>query len=271
MPTDSGQQLPIVILGAGYTGLHLSALAETRGLTILASSRSPDKHLTDLPPSLRIMFDLERPETWQNIPRGAHLIWCFPAEPERSVAAFARQAASPGRRLVVLGSTSAYNPTPGTEAPLIDESSGINHNRPRVRGEEHLRLNHQAIVLRVAGIYGPGRNVLDWIRKGKVGPSSRCVNLIHVEDLASICLLALERAKPGEVYNVSDGRPRPWAEICEIARQRWGVVPQEPRNDNRPGKRLSTAKLQAVLGYKFRHPDLYTALEAIEAAGKLQG
>ncbi len=266
----NGQPPPIVILGAGYAGRRLSALAEAQGLTVLASSRSPDKHLAYLPASQRILFDLERPETWRNIPRGAHLIWCFPAVPESAVAACARHVISPDRRLLVLGSTAAYKLAPDATDRLIDESSEIDRTLPRVRGEEYLRRTHRAVLLRVAGIYGPGRNVLDWIRKGKVGPSRRCVNLIHVEDLAAICLLALEKAKPGEVYNVSDGRPRPWDEICEIARNRWGVVPQAAREDDRPGKRLSIAKLQAELGYKFRHPDLYEALETIETAGKLQ-
>jgi nucleoside-diphosphate-sugar epimerase len=266
MRAGSGQQPPVVILGAGYTGRHLYALASERGLTVLASSRSPDEHLAQIPAPHRILFDLDRPETWKNIPSGAHLIWCFPAVPESTVAAFAGLVVSQTCRLIVLGSTAAYTPPPAAPDPLIDESSGINRGLPRVRGEEHLRLHHRATVLRVAGIYGPGRNPLNWIRLGKVTASSRCVNLIHVEDLASICLLALERAKPGEVYNISDGQPRSWAEICAIARRRWGVVPQEPREDTRPGKRISTAKLQADLGYRFRYPDLYTALDELESA-----
>ena len=124
------------------------------------------------------------------------------------------------------------------------------------------------IVLRVAGIYGPGRNPLDWIRTGRVVPSRKYVNLIHVEDLAAICLAALERGIPGEVYNVSDGVPRTWDEICRAARERWGVTAHVAQMDQRPGKRIAIEKLRAEIGYLFRHPDLVEALAQLTALSK---
>ncbi|TKB52079.1 MAG: hypothetical protein E8D50_09465 [Nitrospira sp.] len=134
-----------------------------------------------------------------------------------------------------------------------------------MQGEEYLREHHGAIVLRVAGIYGPGRNPLDWITTGRVSPSRKYVNLIHAEDLAAICLLALEKGKPGESYNVSDGTPRTWNEIYATAQQRWGVAAAAGKKDGSPGKRISTAKLRSELGYRFRHSDLYEALNLIES------
>src|SRR5207237_4718199 len=123
------------------------------------------------------------------------------------------------------------------------------------------------IVLRVAGIYGPGRNPLDWIRQGRIGPSRKYVNLIHVEDLAAICLAAIEKGKSGETYNVSDGMPYLWSEICAVAQQRWAVAATRVREDRSSGKRISNAKLRTELGYVLRHPDLYKALALIESAG----
>src|SRR5919106_2359462 len=165
--------VPIVILGAGYTGRSIYARAKERELPVFATSRSPAAHLSDVSPQQRIEFDLHRPETWDNIPQGSHVIWCFPAVPEEAVRAFAGRVLPQAGRVVVLGSTSAYEVGPGQSpaASVIDESAPIDHGRPRVRGEEYLRLHHHAVVLRVAGIYGPGRNVLDWIRRGKVGIS----------------------------------------------------------------------------------------------------
>jgi nucleoside-diphosphate-sugar epimerase len=212
------------------------------------------------------MFDLARPNTWTSIPAGADLIWCFPAMPVELVRAFAKTLGAPPRRLVVLGSTSAYDGTdPSTvyPPPWIDESAPIDLCKPRVQGEEYLRKEHGAIVLRVAGIYGPGRNPLEWIRKGRVELSRRYVNLIHVEDLARICLLALESSTPGEVYNVSDGTPRTWADIGRVAQTRWGITAREAGNDNRPGKRIDTRKLTKELGVHIQHLDLFTALEEL--------
>jgi nucleoside-diphosphate-sugar epimerase len=262
----------IVILGAGYTGRFIYAQATARGLSALVTSRTPDTHLPFAFPSHRIPFDLHRKDTWGNLPAGADLIWCFPAMPLESISAFAETVLvlQHARRIVVLGSTSAYELSSTDSDSVLDESAPMDTTRPRVMGEEHLRAHSRAIVLRVAGIYGPGRHVLDWIRRGKVGPSQRYVNLIHVEDLAGICLSAVERGRDGEVYNVSDGHPRRWSEICDVAKTRWGVVPVKKDFDQRPGKRLSIEKMTRDLRYRFQHPNLYQALDAIESPTSCQ-
>jgi nucleoside-diphosphate-sugar epimerase len=258
----------ILILGAGYTGRHFYATAKGQGQQVLASSRDPTKHLAYARLTDRIEFDLTRQATWKNIPSAADLVWCFPATPLEQVQAFAKTLGAPPRRFVVLGSTSAYavkNDSKEYPPPWLDESAPIDLNKPRVQGEEYLRKHHGAIVLRVAGIYGSGRNPLDWIRQGRVGPSRKHVNLIHAEDLAAICLLALEHGKPGEVYNVSDGTPRTWNEVCAIAQQRWGVAAAQAKEDRSSGKRISNAKLRAELGCVLRYQDLYEALALIES------
>jgi nucleoside-diphosphate-sugar epimerase len=245
-------------------------MGTSQGRTVHATSRNPLNNLANIPLEQRLRFDLEQPSTWGSIPAGADLIWCFPATPFEQVQAFARQLNAPTRRIVVLGSTSAYDaPTQSTEypPPWIDESAPIDLTKPRVQGEEFLRTDCGAIVLRVAGIYGPGRNPLDWIKSGRVSPSRKYVNLIHAEDLAAICLLALDKGKPGEAYNVSDGQPYIWSEICATAQQRWGVTTAAGNENLSTGKRISNAKLRTELDYRFRHPDLYEALALIESTG----
>ena len=259
---------PLVILGSGYTGLVLHRMGTVQGRTVHASSRNPLTNLGGIPSEQRLRFDLEQPSTWLNIPIGADLIWCFPATPLEQVQAFTRRLNAPPRRIVVLGSTSAYEVSDhSTDYPpaWIDESAQIDLTKPRVQGEEFLRTNCGAIVLRVAGIYGPGRNPIDWIRNGRVGPSRKYVNLIHVEDLAAICLVALERGKPGEAYNVSDGTPHTWNEICVTAQQRWSTTAAVVQEDQPTGKRISNAKLRAELDYVLKYPDLYDALDLIDS------
>jgi nucleoside-diphosphate-sugar epimerase len=89
------------------------------------------------------------------------------------------------------------------------------------------------------------------------------VNLIHVEDLAAICLAAIEQGTPGDVYNVSDGQPHTWNEICATAQQRWNVTAAATKEDSSSGKRISNAKVRVQLGYDLKHPDLYEALQAL--------
>lgn len=256
---------PLVVLGSGYTGQVLHTIGTAQGRTVLATSRNPLRHLAEMPSEQRLHFDLEQPSTWMNIPTGADLVWCFPATPLHQVEAFASWLNASARRLVVLGSTSAYEVGESQDYPpqWIDETAPIDLTKPRVQGEEFLRHKYGAIVLRVAGIYGPGRNPLNWIRQGRVGPSRKYVNLIHVEDLAAICLAAIEKGTPGETYNVSDGQPHTWSEICATAQQRWDLAGVPEKEDLSTGKHISNAKLRTALGYTLRHPDLYEALQTL--------
>lgn len=255
----------LIILGAGYTARFLLPLASRHYSQLLATSRDPDRHLRHLAPGQRIRFDLTKNKTWKNIPAETDLLWCFPAAPPALVKRFAATLAVPSRRLVVLGSTSAYDVGASREYPpaWIDESAPTDLTKPRVQGEELLRTDCGAIVLRVAGIYGPGRNPLDWIRTGRVAPSRKYVNLVHVQDLAKICLATLAHGKAGEVYNVSDGTPRTWREICHTARERWGISSIAEKEDAAPGKRIANGKLLKEIGITILHSDLYHEIGAL--------
>jgi len=70
--------------------------------------------------------------------------------------------------------------------------------------------NVPIIILRVSGIYGPGRLPLMQIsqsqpllREEESGPSNR----IQADDLARICWAAAEQGRDGDIFNVSDGHP----------------------------------------------------------------
>jgi nucleoside-diphosphate-sugar epimerase len=256
---------PIVILGSGYTGRYLASALSKGSRRYFASSREPANHLPHVPQTQRIQFDLGQQETWKNIPEEADLLWCFPAAPRDLVRQFAATWKAPPRRIVVLGSTSAYDIGGSDEypPPWIDETAPIDLTKPRVQGEEYLRTKLGAIVLRVAGIYGAGRNPLDWIRQGRVGPSRKYVNLIHVEDLAAICLAMLEKGTPGEVYNISDGTPRTWEDICRTVQTRWGIAAKGRRKEDETGKRISTRKLVHNLQPRLQHSDLYANLQTL--------
>jgi hypothetical protein len=262
----------LVILGSGYTARFVLPLAERRYARILATSREPNQHLSHVAPDRRVQFDLSEPSTWRNVPSEADLLWCFPAQPLKLVQQFAVEARLSSRTVAVLGSTSAYEvPMQATDypPPWIDETAPIDPTKPRVRGEEFLRNEFGAVVLRVAGIYGPGRSPIDWIKTGRVGPSRKYVNLIHVEDLAEICLAVLEQGAPNEAYNVSDGTPRTWAEICRRAQDCWGIQSVTQIDaDVPPGKRITNGKLLAMLqnGHQqLRYPDLWSALAQLAA------
>jgi hypothetical protein len=255
----------LLILGGGYTGRVIFRQAASTQRSVLISSRNPEKHLTGIPPQQRVFFDLLLPETWEHIPAGADLIWTFPPIPLDKVIEFIKTMQTKAGRMVVLGSTSAYRVEPARAPEIIDEKSAIDPALPRVQGEEFLRETLGAVIVRSAGIYGPGRNPLEWIRQGKIGYSDRILNLIHVEDLAGICLRALERGKPGEVYIASDGLPRRCSDLIDATAEIWNVQKTPSPEQIDQGKQLSNQKVIKELEYLFRYPDLLQGLKEIEA------
>ena len=253
---------PLVILGAGYTGRFIYRAARRRRRPVFATSRDPDTHLTFAQPHHRIFFDLREPDTWTRIPPKSDIVWCFPALPQDVAGTFAQHAIDRDSRLVLLGSTSAYRSgRPG----LIDERVPVNRSLPRVSSEEYLRTAFGATVLRLSGLYGPGRHVFDWIRKGKIKNTTKYVNLIHIEDVAELCLLALQHAAPGSTYILSDGRPRSWADICRFAAEHFQIAIPPATVTRDAGKRLSARKVLSDFNYTLKHPDLFTALGELES------
>jgi hypothetical protein len=261
------QHYPLVILGTGYTGRRLYHQARGAGWNALTTSRTPHVHLADIPTERRILFALDRPETWNVIPVPAHIIWCFPATPLHLVQAFFAARPLQSGRIIVMGSTSAY----GKNCGSVTDQSPLNTRLPRVQGEEYLRTRLGAVVIRLGGLYGPGRHVLDWIRKGKVHNTPKWVNLLHVEDAAGICLQALERAQDGATYLASDGTPRTWAEIFSFATLRWNIPIPPSAPPPETGKRVSIQNTLTDLRYTLRYPDLYQALDQIEKNSLLRG
>ncbi len=259
-PSWGLQSHPLVILGAGYTGLRVYQQAIEKGWQVFATSRKPQTQLNDISPEHRLQFDLTQTSTWETIPDPAHLLWCFPAVPFDLVKEFLITRTRQTGRLLVIGSTSAYAP----EGHPIAEDAPLNTDLPRVQTEEYLRTTFGAVLIRLAGLYGPGRHVFNWIRKGKIQNTQKWVNLLHVEDAAAICLRALEHAPDGSTYLASDGYPRTWSEICSVASSTWHIpIPALAASPN-PGKQVSIQKLQTELEYTIRFPDLFKALDDIE-------
>lgn len=72
------------------------------------------------------------------------------------------------------------------------------------------RLLKRAIILRFAGIYGPGRLLRKQaLMNGEplVGDCEKWLNLIHRDDGADAILAAEAKAEPGSVFNIADGSP----------------------------------------------------------------
>ena len=174
------------------------------------------------------------------------------------------------RRFVYISTTGVYGDHRGGD---VDENTpthpGSGHAALRVAAENALlewadRAGCAAVILRVPGIYGPGRLGIERIREQSpivreedIGPGNR----IHVDDLAACCAAALDDATPAGIYNVGDGDHRSSAWFTkEVARQ-LGLPPPpeismaEARQQFSPmrlsflkdQRRVDTAKMRDVL------------------------
>lgn len=120
------------------------------------------------------------------------------------------------QRVVLISTTAVYGDTGGDwvteESPL---QPGTDRGRRRLDAETALlewsrQTGVPVVILRVPGIYGPGRLPRQRLETGLPvlnEAESGFTNRIHSEDLATVCVAAAERGEPGAVYNVSDGRP----------------------------------------------------------------
>ncbi len=135
------------------------------------------------------------------------------------------------------------------------------------------RTGGELVILRVAGIYGPGKLPIQRLQSGQPMVSeadSPITNHIHTFDLVQVCLAAMQRGRSGEVYNVSDGHPGSMTgyfnQVADFSRlPRPPVISMaEAEQQLSPGmlsylgesRRLSNRKLLAELGVELRYPRL---------------
>jgi nucleoside-diphosphate-sugar epimerase len=164
--------------------------------------------------------------------------------------------------LIFTSSTSVYAQIDGSMVTEKDPAEPERETGKILRETEELVLAHHGTVLRLAGIYGPGRCVpLQKLLSGEAaieGDGERIVNSIHRDDAASASCLAAERRWQG-IINVADDTPVTQLEWFQWVCARTGrpVPPFVPRDLSRKrawtSKRVSNAKLRS-LGWSAQYP-----------------
>ncbi len=282
----------VLIVGCGYVGLPLGAALVARQHTVVGVRRSAaaaqEMRAEGIEPAVADLADrssldrLPLPFDW--------VVNCAAAggggrdEYRRTYLEGNRHlldwlGASPPARFVYTGSTSVYGQTDGGD---VDETSPTEPTAATAAvlvNAEQLLLSAQrerefpTIVLRLAGIYGPGRGY--WLRQFLAGEARiegeghRILNLVHRDDVVGAILAVLERGQAGEVYNVVDDAPvtqrgmYTWL-AARLNRPLPPTVPEDrsaPRKRGRTDKRVSNRKLKTEVGYRFRYPTFREGLE----------
>jgi nucleoside-diphosphate-sugar epimerase len=141
-------------------------------------------------------------------------------------------------------------------------------------------------ILRLPGIYGPGRNALARLRDGdarRIVKPGHVSNRAHVDDIAEVTRLVLTRGLKGQIWNVADDEPAPPQDVIAYAATLLGVaLPPEEAFDEAnlspmsasffdEEKRVSAAKAKALLGFKPAYPTYRAGLKALAEAGEGRG
>ena len=123
-------------------------------------------------------------------------------------------------------------------------------------------------ILRLAGIYGPGRSSFDKLREGnarRIIKPGQVFNRIHVEDIARVTLLAAQQRLDG-IFNMADDEPAPPQDVIAHAARLIGmdVPPDLPfetaamtpmqKSFYRDNKRVSNQAIKAALGIDMLYP-----------------
>ena len=283
------------VVGCGDVGLRVARDWARRGAVVtgmVRSSRSV-RRLEEAGVDA-LQLDLDEPGAL-NLPDPAGAVIHYHVPPPREgqgdprisrFLALLEQAGEPPRRIVYLSTSGVYGDCNGEwvteERPPAPDSD---RGRRRLAAEQNLLVwaasgAVETVILRVPGIYGPGRLPIKRLQSGSpVVDERECAfsNRIHAEDLARVAVAAAERGRAGAVYNASDGHPSTMTDYFMQVAELLGLEPppiislDEAREIMTPAmlsflgesRRLDNSQMLRDLKVKLRYPTLEKGLKTV--------
>jgi nucleoside-diphosphate-sugar epimerase len=266
-----------LVIGCGYLGSRVASLWRAAGHRVYVTTRRPaateEFRSKGFEP---ILCDITRPDTLA-FPKVDVVAYAVALDRATGMAmrdvyvdglSAVLDHLPPTRRFVYVSSSSVYGQTDGS---WVDEEAPTDPAEPAgqivLEAEGVLRERRpDAMILRFAGIYGPGR----WLRRKSIelgetiiGNADKWLNLIHADDGAAAVIAAAERGPTGRVYNVCDDEPvrrRDFYRAMAAALRAPTPTFSEPAADaplpphERGNRRLRNRRLHEELGVALRYP-----------------
>jgi nucleoside-diphosphate-sugar epimerase len=281
-----------LVFGLGYSAQRFIDRHAGDLSHITATVRSAEKQQARQGANLELLLfggDGSDPAIAARIAEADMLLVSVPPGPagDPVLAAFGPQiAASKIRRIVYLSTIGVYADHGGG---WIDETaalSGDGRRRMRIDAEAQWRATagDRATMLRLAGIYGPGRNALINLRAGtarRVVKPGQVFNRIHVDDIAASIAAAFAHRKAG-IWNVCDDEPAPPQNVIAFAATLMGIAPPPEvafedaelsamaRSFYATSNRCTNAQLKQDLGVALAYPTYREGLAALWRGGEGQ-
>jgi len=282
----------LLILGCGYVGERLATACRREGMRVIGGTRSRERARalerlgiepamiaspSDLPDALLARVDkivdsvpLSRGEQGMRASQPAWLPTIAPKLVRLKWAAY-------------LSATSVYGDAHGAwvdETDACKPTSG--RGKQRLLAEKTwLQSGLPVEIFRLAGIYGPGRNIISRLRAGGYEAvrwqPSHWSSRIHVDDIIAAILASMRRPRPGRIVNLADDAPSPHADYVQaVARMVDApapliLTPEEGRLRLSPAqmsffadnKRVSNRLLHRELLPELKYPDFRRGMASL--------
>ena len=273
-----------LVVGTGYTGARLLRRLPIDAALGLSRSQPADAGGRQVQ-----VASLDSPLATLTLPAVYDIVYTVPPATDcvtdRRLDALLAALEPPPRRFVYLSTTGVYGDRGGA---VVDESveplPRTDRARRRLAAETALGAYAESrgsavVILRVPGIYGPDRLMIDrvrerslLIRESEANPGNR----IHVDDLVTACLAALNPDVPPGVYNLGDGDDRSSTWFADRVAEFLGLdapprvsraeaeATFSPRRLSFLGesRRIDTSRMHNVLGVTPRYADAEAGIEA---------
>jgi nucleoside-diphosphate-sugar epimerase len=274
-----------LIIGCGYLGRRVAEGWRAQGHRVFATTRNAHRAAEWRQGGLEpLVCDVLDPTGLRQLPKAACVLYSV---------GFDRNAGSPMREVYVTGLANVLAALPARGRFLYVSSTGVYGQRGGEEVDETAatepaeeagrvvlaaeslvrRQLPGAVILRLAGIYGPGRLLRrQAVEAGEPleGDPDSWLNLIHVEDGAAAVLAAEPRARPGEIYNVCDDGPVRRLDFYRLLARVLGApepcfVPSPDASSpesERANRRVSNRKMCRELKVMLRYPSYAEGLPA---------
>jgi nucleoside-diphosphate-sugar epimerase len=282
--------------GLGYSAQHFIKAYGEHFETIAGTARSyyAVERLGD-PRVEGFMFDAERadPEIAAALARADVLLVSIPPDTsvEPTLAKFGRLLAQLPQqvKIIYLSTIGVYGDRHGewvdeTRVPAPKQPRSTSRLRAEKAWQAMARDARKSIqILRLAGIYGPGRNALVQLKNGtaqRVIKPDQVFNRIHVTDISTAIAAAIAYEGESDIWNVADDEPAPPQDVITYAAKLMGVEPPSEedfetaplsamaRSFYEENKRAANGKMKAGLGITLTYPTYRDGLNALWDAGE---
>ena len=278
----------LLVLGGGYSGRCLANLARAMGTPVLCTRRSLDAAEADLVFDSNGQDQLD-PAALEGI---THLLSTIPPDRDGNDPVLSKLLPTlrslPLRWAGYLSTTGVYGDRQGGWVSEEDETApALERSIRRLNCEAAWQRSGLPIqILRLPGIYGPGRSVLNGLQQGRarlIDKPGQVFCRIHVEDIAGACWHLMHRVEQGPsplpgnwtVVNVVDDLPAPTADLLRHAASLLGCAlpPLEPFDQIvdsmspmaqtfwSENRRVRNHRLCQELGYPLLHPNYRVGLQ----------